>query len=112
MREKGYSVSLVKIERDCTYSVDYGSLNSEERMALIEGDKFAIEERFDSEEQLLFVDDVSISGSHQYVLEQMLIKQRIKNKVYFLYYAIVNDESLDSSIEGVMNNSLIFLYWS
>jgi hypothetical protein len=107
MRKEGYRVRLAKIRRNCTYSVDYGMLNAEERMALIQGDQFSLDERFEVEEQLLFVDDVSISGAHQFVLENILTKYRVQNKAYFLYYAVANDASLDSSIEGVMNNALV-----
>ncbi len=107
MRSKGYCVRLAKIRRHCTYSVDYGMLSAEERMALIQGDQFSFEEPFDSNEQLLFVDDVSISGAHQFVLENMLAQYRVQNKAFFLYYAVANNPSIESSIEGVMNNAIV-----
>ena len=107
MENKGYRTRLAKIRRNCTYTADYGMMSDEERLALITNDDFSLEERFTPKEQLLFVDDVSISGAHQHVVEKMLLKHRVENKLHFLYYAVAADTKVDSRIEGVMNNALV-----
>ena len=107
MQARGYRTRLTNIRRNCTYTVDYGMMTAEQRLALIRNDDFSLEERFAPEDQLLFVDDVSISGAHQHVVESMLRRQQVENRSYFLYYAVAADKEVDSRIEGLMNQALV-----
>ena len=71
---KDKKIELRKINRTTTYSVDYGELSAKERLKLISNDIFKINENFNGDEILIFIDDIKITGSHEFVIKRMLKK--------------------------------------
>lgn len=102
---KAHSLELVfgKVNRNTTYTVDYGALSASERLALISGDTFSLDTQVKSSDLLLFFDDIRITGSHQKVMENLLNQQGITNDLFFLYFAKVENEKIEPSFENYLN---------
>lgn len=93
-----------KIHRTVTYKEDYGSLNHDERINLIQNDKFHIDKTFLKDKILLFLDDIRITGSHERMIVTTLNKFEIENDFYLLYFAELTNFQIHPKIENVFNN--------
>ena len=80
------NIEQKKINRTTTYSVDYGNLSASERLKLISNDIFKIDEKIKKNELLIFIDDIKITGSHEFVVKKMLKSYSISNECIFLYH--------------------------
>ena len=96
-------LKLEKINRNNTYSQDYGLMNAEQRYQLISKDTYSFINLPDKDAVLIFMDDVSITGTHQKVIENLISENSIENEVVFLYYAKLIDNS-DPKFESHLNN--------
>lgn len=96
-----------KVDRCQTYVDDYGSMSAKERYELIKNDTYSIQQRPPKDAILFFLDDISITGSHQIVLENLLKEQKINNESYFLYYATLENSSVDPTFENVLNYAFV-----
>jgi len=92
-----------KIHRNTTYTDDYGNLSKEDRMKLISNDSFEIENNFDGTELLIFLDDIKITGSHEFVVKKTLKEKQIVNDVMFLYHALLINNEIDPTFENYLN---------
>jgi hypothetical protein len=92
-----------KINRSQTYSQDYGELSLENRLKLIQNDVYIFDQTPKPDRTLLFIDDISITGAHQAVIEQVLIKSGVENRVYFSYFAELCNQKIKPQIENVLN---------
>ena len=92
-----------KVARCHTYTIDYGSLTFSERFDLIKEGTYRFETLPDSKCLLVFIDDISITGAHQLVLEQLLEDYKIENEVVFLYYAKLFNNQIPPEIENTLN---------
>lgn len=92
-----------KIHRNTTYTNDYGSLSKEERMHLISNDRFDLENDFGGDELLIFLDDIKITGSHEYVVKRTLDDKNITNDTLFLYHAILQNDTVNPTFENYLN---------
>ena len=101
------SLEFGKIMRNQTYTDDYGALSAADRLRLIENDTYAFPELPSSDRVLLFVDDVSITGTHQVVVEKLLTECRLENEVFFFYYSKLANQAIPPTIENKMNYSQI-----
>lgn len=75
------------IHRKVSYINDYGFLSKEDRKALIDGDTFSINKDFWGNKNLIFIDDVNITGTHEEKLIEILNKEGVVNSTFFLYFA-------------------------
>jgi hypothetical protein len=105
--EMDNSLRFGKVERCQTYTADYGAMSAHERFELIQNDTYSIDEKPDEEAILLFLDDISITGSHQLVVEKLLCEKSIKNESYFLYYAILENKDVNPTYENVLNYAFV-----
>ena len=96
-----------KIHRNTTYTNDYGSLSKDQRMKLISNDSFNLKNDFEGNELLIFLDDIKITGSHEFVVKKTLKKNRITNDVFFMYHAILNNKNIDPIFENYLNYSYV-----
>lgn len=101
------TVEIVKIHRDITYKEDYGSLSAKKRLELIGNDKFHIDTFLVKDKLLLFLDDIKISGSHQFVIERMIKKYSLDNDCFFIYFAALKNSTIHPKIENFFNNAKI-----
>jgi hypothetical protein len=101
------SILFGKINRVNTYTIDYGNLNANDRYNLIKNDTYELNELPNFDDLLIFIDDISITGAHQYIVEKLLKSKSLKNDVIFLYFAVLNDPTVCPTIENQLNYSKI-----
>ena|ERR1700741_908902 len=101
--EKGIQVKQGKINREYSYDDDYGLMSKQERAKAISSDIFHIDKHFISpQDTLIFIDDVKITGSHEQRIKELLKREKITNKVIFIYIAEYTGE--DPTIENKLNH--------
>jgi hypothetical protein len=98
-----FKFKISKIERKNSYPQDYGEMNKIERYNLIKNDTYDFEDIPNCKSKLIFIDDISITGTHQLIIEEILKNKDINNISYFLYYAIVTNNEIDPRIENRLN---------
>jgi hypothetical protein len=92
-----------KIHRYKTYSVDYGNLTFEERMALISTDTYHLDKDFLEGRMVLFIDDIKITGSHELIIKKQIEQAKISGNFMFLYFAQLTDDSIPANFENYLN---------
>jgi hypothetical protein len=97
------NIKLDKIDRINTYAEDYGLLSAQERFNLISNDTYSLNKNPSNNALLIFIDDISITGTHQIVIENLVKTLEFKNKILFFYYAKLIDNS-NPKIESYLNN--------
>lgn len=104
----GYPVvEETKIHRTITYKEDYGELSAEERTKLIQNDGFQIDVNFIKDKQLLLLDDVKITGSHERVIERMFNDLGINPDRIFIYFAELCNANINPKIENAINYAFV-----
>lgn len=102
----GHNVETSIIHRKVTYTADYGFLSKSDRKKLISNDEFYLNTSFLQHKVLLFIDDVRITGTHEDILVDIMKKQNINNRSYFLYYAMVDTaRTISPTVEANINFS-------
>ena len=104
---KGVYVDFQKIERCQTYTADYGSLSAKDRLDLIQNDTYQIVTIPKEDDLCIFIDDISITGSHQMVIEQLIERNGILSTNFFLYYALLAEPKIHPSFENFLNYSYL-----
>lgn len=105
-KHKSISIHEGKINRNHTYTENYAKLSRSNRLKLISNDTYNLDIVPQNEDFLIFIDDISVTGTHQFVIESLLKEQRIVNDKIFLYYIAV-DTALNPEIENELNESAI-----
>ncbi len=100
-------IQETKIHRSTSYSEDYGKLNAVERMNLIGKDSFHIDKVFIKNKQLIFIDDIRITGSHEKVITKMLLDLAIFNNYYLLYFAELVNDLIPPDFENELNYAFV-----
>lgn len=106
----GYSdikVRFGKINRCNTYSEDYGSMSASERLNLISKDTYELYDLPLNRELCIFIDDISITGTHQFVVEKLCDTHAIDNDCIFLYYAKLHNTQIPPTFENILNFSYV-----
>ena len=101
------NLEFSKIERCQTYSEDYGSMSAEERYALIKNDTYMFSSIPPKKAVLVFIDDISITGTHQKVIEKLLNENDIRNKSFYYYFAKLENKSVDPTFENELNYAYV-----
>jgi hypothetical protein len=98
-----------KIHRYKTYSIDYGNLDFEARKALIATDKYHVDKDFLKERLCLFLDDIKITGSHEYVIKKQLQINGLENNgtFGFVYFAELQNEDIVPQFENFLNYAYV-----
>lgn len=92
-----------KIFRNQTYVTDYGNLDFEERVKLISNDTYYIDKNFIEGKFCIFVDDIKITGSHEYTVNKILNQYDIKGEFIFVYLAELLNKDIHPNIENHFN---------
>ena len=100
-------VILSKIIRCQTYSEDYGAMSAEQRYDLIKNDTYVFSEAPRKECRLVFIDDISITGTHQRVIEDIMKLYNYSNESIFLYYSKLDNPIIDPVIENELNYNFL-----
>ncbi len=96
-----------KIERCQTYTEDYGALAAEERFNLIKNDTYKLITAPSKDDLCIFIDDISITGTHQRVVEHLMDSNGIETNSFFLYFAKLSNSTICPSFENFLNYSFI-----
>jgi FMN phosphatase YigB (HAD superfamily) len=100
-------IEFGKIERFQTYTEDYGALTAEERFNLIKNDTYKLITIPKKDDLCIFIDDISITGTHQRVVEHLLDSSGIETSSFFLYFAKLDDSTACPSFENFLNYSFV-----
>ena len=92
-----------KIHRTVTYKEDYGALSAAERLRLISGDRFQLDSPFLRDKQLIFLDDIRITGSHERMILRTATEYALTNRAFLLYFAELADDRVDPTYENFLN---------
>ena len=92
-----------KIYRNQTYVTDYGNLDFDERVKLISNDTYYIDRNFIDGKLCIFVDDIKITGSHEFTVNKILNEYDVNADFMFLYYAELTNFEIDPKIENFFN---------
>lgn len=92
-----------KIFRTTTYKEDYGALSASERLKLIGNDSFYIDKEFIKNKFLIFIDDIRITGSHEFMIKKMIHEFNLDNKYSMLYFAELTNIEINPNIENYLN---------
>lgn len=102
--QNGKKASIIsKINRNHTYTTDYGNLSFEDRKNLIASDTYYLDKDFLSGKLCIFIDDIKITGSHEFTVTKILNEYDVKADFVFLYFAELTDMSIDPKIENYFN---------
>lgn len=96
-----------KIHRTVTYREDYGELSAEERWRLIGNDTFYIDKEFLKGKNILFLDDIKITGSHERMIRKMMMEREMNNPFYLLYFAELKNPTIPPSFENELNYAAV-----
>lgn len=96
-------VQETKISRTVTYTEDYGSMNTEQREALLRDDENHIDREFVRGKLIIFLDDIRVTGSHERLMEKMITKYDLQCDWIFAYYARIVDDEMDPKFEDFLN---------
>ncbi|WP_312342265.1 phosphoribosyltransferase family protein [Chryseobacterium binzhouense] len=94
---------LSKINRKHTYTTDYGTLSFEDRKNLIANDTYYLDKDFLRGKLCIFIDDIKITGSHEFTVNKILNEFDVKADFLFMYYAELMNLELDPKIENYFN---------
>lgn len=92
-----------KIYRNQTYVTDYGNLDFDERIKLISNDTYYIDRNFIDGKFCVFVDDIKITGSHEFTVNKILNKFNIQGDFVFVYFAELINKNIHPNIENRFN---------
>lgn len=102
--QKGKKSSIIsKINRNHTYTTDYGNLSFEDRKNLIANDTYYLDKDFLRGKLCIFIDDIKITGSHEYTVNKILDQYSVNGDFLFMYYAELINMEIDPKIENFFN---------
>lgn len=93
-----------KIMRTSSYKSEYGEMSREERLNVMKNDTFFVNAEFLQNNICIYLDDIIITGAHEFRIKKMLNKYKIKNNHnFFLYFARLTDDNTNPKIENYLN---------
>ncbi len=98
-------VEWTEIHRDMHYNNNYAELPKEERQKLLTDKGRFVNRDYLKGKQLIFIDDVSITGTHEDKLIHLMKVKKMSNEFMFVAYAKYLGE--DASIEHRLNHTMI-----
>lgn len=96
-----------KIYRKQTYIEDYGNMNYDQRIELISNDTYYIDKYFINGKACIFLDDIKITGSHEFIIKKILNDNHINGSFIFVYFAELCNKLINPNVENFINYSAI-----
>ena len=81
----------------------YKHLSFEDRKNLIANDTYYLDKDFLRGKLCIFIDDIKITGSHEYTVNRILNEYSVEADFMFLYYAELTNFEIDPKIENFFN---------
>lgn len=97
------AINEIKITRINTYTQDYGNLTYEERKFMIEKDTYYIDKEVVKDKFCIFIDDIKITGSHEFTIKNILSNVEVNGDFYFVYFAELINKEISPKIENYFN---------
>jgi hypothetical protein len=82
-------------------------MSAEMRRKLIGADMFDFEGVRSEDEFLIMIDDILITGSHEFVVGKALGSAGYQNRHIYLYFAELTNPEIDPSIENELNYAFV-----
>ena len=98
-------VEMTLMQRLNTYYNNYCHLEESERARLLAQDTLYINKDFIAGKRLIFVDDCTITGTHENNIIRYMNSMGLDNELYFVCYAAY--QGTDAAIEGRLNHLFI-----
>ena len=92
-----------KIYRNQTYVTDYGNLDYDQRVKLISNDTYHIDKHLVDGKLCLFMDDIKITGSHEFIVKKILQEHQVSGHFVFIYFAELRNTDIHPKIENYYN---------
>lgn len=92
-----------KIHRNQTYLDDYGNMDYNQRISLIANDTYYIDRHYIDGKFCIFLDDIKITGSHEFTINKILDHYHVKGEFLFVYYAELINKDIHPNIENHYN---------
>lgn len=92
-----------KIYRNQTYVTDYGNLDYYDRVKLISNDTYYIDKNIVDGRLCLFMDDIKITGSHEFIVKKILNEYNVQGHFVFIYFAELLNKDIHPNIENHYN---------
>lgn len=106
LTENNFEVAMEsKVVRKRKHAEEYATLSAEERISRLKNDEYYIDTVFTENKIVIFIDDIFITGTHQTKLSQVYSKPNTPQpkKIWFAYYAILNNAAVSATFEGELN---------
>jgi hypothetical protein len=101
-------VQEARIYRESSYPDDYGQMDAARRMELIGKDRFHTDREYLLGKQIIFLDDIYITGGHQKVMMNMVERLGIQDQdIIMAYFAELADPSAHPSFENECNHAYV-----
>lgn len=98
-------VEWTMIHRNMAYNHNYACLGKEERKAILANDARFIANSYVVGKHLLFVDDVTITGTHEEEIVHFMWREQLANEHTFVAFAKYHGS--DPSIESRLNHTFV-----
>lgn len=92
-----------KIYRNQTYVADYGALDYAERVKMISNDTYYIDKNIVDGKLCIFMDDIKITGSHEFIVKKILDEYKVQGHFVFIYFAELLNKDIHPNIENHFN---------
>lgn len=96
-----------KVDRKTTYFTDYALMTKEDRYNLIKNDSFVVDYPAIGSKDIIIIDDIRISGTHEDIMYNIFKDGGFKNTINFIFLAEVERNEFDPKIEHFFNSKTI-----
>ena len=91
------------IKRVATFFQDFGKMSAVQRANSLDKDDFYLATPVPSSKDIIYLDDVRITGAHERKMLSTLKRQQIPNNIRAVYFAELIDTNVDPTLENTLN---------
>jgi len=102
-----YKMESLKVDRKTTYFTDYAKMSKEDRYNLIKNDSFHVDYSKLADNDIIIVDDIRISGTHEDIMFDLFKSDGFSKTVNFLFLAEIDQNTFEPAIEHQLNSTVI-----
>eukprot|EP00835_Amoeboradix_gromovi_P000660 NODE_24_length_36516_cov_0.652470.p13 type:complete len:259 gc:universal NODE_24_length_36516_cov_0.652470:11679-12455(+) len=102
----GKKYKVIKLYRCNLTKGDFSKLSKEDRMTVMRQTDLKIKGRFHKNKEVVVLDDIFITGSHEQRIKELFKKEKVK-KLTFLYLVLATSIGQKTILESTLNHSYI-----